>query len=75
VYVRAGGPTVASAVIIPLSVVVVAVLRVMLARRRQRRASDWVVFGYAAGIVLATLLLTVQQAVYGLYTELDRAGW
>jgi hypothetical protein len=74
-YVRAGGPTLAGAVVIPLSVVIVAAVRLGLARRQQRRASDWVVLGYTGGIVLATVLLTVEEALFGLYAELDRTGW
>lgn len=68
-YVTSGGPTLAGAAIIPLSVLVVAVLRVLLARRRQARASDWVVLGYAGGIVLATVLLTVAEALEAIYAD------
>jgi|RhiMetdeSRZDD1v2_1073273.scaffolds.fasta_scaffold843888_2 hypothetical protein len=68
-YLRTGGPTLAGAVIIPLSVLVVAVLRVLLAKRRQTRASDWVVVGYAGGIVLATMLLTVAEVLQAIYDD------
>jgi hypothetical protein len=70
-YVAAGGPTLAGAAIIPISVLVVAVLRVLLARRRQARASDWVVLGYAGGIVLATVLLTVAEVLQAVYDDLS----
>jgi hypothetical protein len=68
-YVRTGGPTLGGAVIIPLSVLVVAVLRVLLAKRRQVRASDWIVLGYAGGIVLATVLLTVAEVLQAVYND------
>ena len=68
-YVTKGGPTLAGAVIIPLSVLLVAVVRVLLARRRQARASDWVVLGYAGGIVLATVLLTLAEALEAVYAD------
>jgi hypothetical protein len=70
-YVATGGPTLAGAVIIPLSVLVVAVLRVLLAKRRQVRAGDWVVLGYAGGIVLATVLLTVAEFLQAVYADFD----
>jgi len=70
-YVATGGPTLGGAVIIPLSVLVVAVVRVLLGRRRQTRASDWVVLGYAGGIVLATILLTVAEVVQAVYADFD----
>jgi hypothetical protein len=70
-YVTTGGPTLAGTVVIPLSVLVVAVLRVLLWRRRQARASDWVVLGYAGGIVLATVLLTVVAALQAVYADFD----
>ena len=74
-YVTAGGPTLAGAAIIPISVLVVAVLRVLLARRRQARASDWVVLGYAGGIVLATVLLTVAEVLQAVYDDFGGAAF
>jgi hypothetical protein len=74
-YVATGGPTLAGAVIIPLSVLVVAVLRVLLARRRQARASDWIVLGYAGGVVLATVLLTVAEFLHAIYDDFGGAAF
>ena len=74
-YVATGGPTLAGAVIIPLSVLLVAVLRVLLGKRRQARASDWVVLGYAGGIVLATVLLTIAEVLQAVYDDFGGAAF
>ena len=74
-YVATGGPTLAGAVIIPLSVLVVSFLRLLLAKRRQARASDWVVLGYAGGIVLATVLLTVAEVLQAVYADFDAVAF
>jgi hypothetical protein len=74
-YVQAGGPTWTGAGAIPISLLIVAVLHVVLARRHRPRESDWVVLGYAAAIILAMALLTVQEGLHEFYAELDRAGW
>jgi hypothetical protein len=61
-YARTTGRPWAAVSIIPISVLVVGAGRTLLARWRQRRASDWLALGYAAAAVLATLVLTLEEA-------------
>ena len=74
-YQRAHGPTWAGVAIIPLSVLVMVALHVGLTRRRHARASDWLVLGYTAAMILSTVLFTVQQALHDFYTEFTGAAW
>ncbi len=74
-WVGANGPTVAGVAVIPLSLIVVGVVRVLLARRRRGRASDWVALGYTAAVVVAVALLALEEALRGLYQELNATVW
>jgi hypothetical protein len=74
-WMEAGGPTLLGVAVIPLSLIVVAVTHVLLARRRRARESDWVALGYTAAIVVAVALLAVEQALRGIYQELNVAVW
>jgi len=74
-YVHAGGPTVPGVAVIPVSVLVVAALYVVLARRRMVRASDWLALGYTAAILLSLAALTVHQALHEFWLELNATVW
>jgi len=74
-WIDAGGPTLLGVAVIPISLIVVAVVHVLLARRRRARESDWVALGYTAAIVVAVALLAVEQALRGIYEELNAAVW
>jgi len=74
-YVHARGPTWTGVAIIPISVLIVAALYVGLGRRRLPRASDWVVLGYTAAMILSTVLLTVQQMVSQFFANFDSVVW
>jgi hypothetical protein len=71
-YLRAGGPTRLSVAVIPASLLVVAAVYAILARRR-RRASDWLGLGYTAAVVGVTGLLMFWEVVHGFYAQV--AGW
>jgi hypothetical protein len=45
-----------------------------LARRRRVRASDWLALGYTAAIVVAVALLAIDEALRGIFDELNGAA-
>jgi hypothetical protein len=74
-WVTAGGPTFLGVAVIPGSLIVVAVAYVLLARRRRARESDWVALGYTVAVVGAVALLALEEALRGIYQELNTAVW
>jgi len=74
-WITAGGPTFIGVAVIPGSLIVVAVVHVLLARRRRARESDWVALGYTAAVVGAVAVLAVEEALRGIYQELNTTVW
>jgi Zn-dependent protease with chaperone function len=74
-WVTAGGPTFVGVAVIPGSLIIVAVVHVLLARRRRARESDWVALGYTAAVVGAVALLALEKALRGIYQELNTTVW
>jgi hypothetical protein len=74
-WITAGGPTFVGVAVIPGSLIVVAVVHVLLARRRRARESDWVALGYTAAVVGAVALLALEEALHGIYQELHATVW
>jgi len=74
-WVTAGGPTFLGVAVIPGSLAVVAIVHVLLARRRRARESDWVALGYTAAVVGAVALLALEEALRGIYQEMNAAVW
>jgi len=74
-WITAGGPTFIGVAVIPGSLIVVAVVHVLLARRRRARESDWVALGYTAAVVGAVALLALEEALHGIYQELNATVW
>ena len=74
-HARADEPTWIVVSLLPLSLVIVGVLYLLLARRHHPRASDWLALGYTAAIVLATAMLTVWEAARELYAEMNVGPW
>ena len=66
-WVTAGGPTFLGVAVIPGSLIVVAAVYVLLARRRRARESDWVALGYTVAVVGAVALLALEEALRGIY--------
>jgi hypothetical protein len=73
-WLQARGPTLAGVAAILVSVVVVVGARFDLARRRRVRASDWLALGYTAAIVVAVALLAIDEALRGIFDELNGAA-
>ena len=73
-WLHARGPTLAGVAAILVSVAVVAGARFSLARRRRVRASDWLALGYTAAIVVAVALLAIDEALRGIFDELNGAA-
>jgi len=48
---------------------------VLLARRRRARESDWVALGYTVAVVGAVALLALEEALHGIYQELNATVW
>ena len=74
-WITAGGPTFVGVAVIPGSLIVVAIVHVLLARRRRARESDWVALGYTAAVVGAVALLALEEALRGIYQELNTTVW
>lgn len=74
-WITAGGPTFVGVAVIPGSLIVIAVVHVLLARRRRARQSDWVALGYTAAVVGAVALLALEEALHGIYQELNATVW
>jgi hypothetical protein len=74
-WIATGGPTLPGVAVLPISMLVVAALHVLLARRRLAAAGDWVALGYTAGIVVSVAVLAVHEALHGIYQELTPTGW
>ena len=74
-HARADEPTWIVVSLLALSLVIVGVLYLVLARARRARASDWLALGYTAAVVLATALLMLWEAARELYAEMNVAVW
>jgi len=74
-HARPDEPTWIVVSLLPLSLVIVGVLYLVLARARRARASDWLALGYTAAVVLATALLMLWEAARELYAEMNVAVW
>ena len=74
-YASTGGPTLPGVAVIPLSFLIVAVSYLVLAGRRQGRASDWLALGYTAAILLSIVLLTIDEALHEFWAEINRTVW
>ena len=74
-YATAGGPTLPGVAVIPLSLVIVAISYVVLARLRKVRASDWLALGYTAAILLSIALLTIDEALHEVWAAINLTVW
>ena len=74
-HARADEPTWIVVSLLPLSLVIVGVLYLVLARARRARASDWLALGYTVAVVLATALLMLWEVARELYAEMNVAVW
>jgi hypothetical protein len=74
-WLEARGPTMAGVTAILVSIAVVVGARFTLARRRRVRASDWLALGYTAAIVAAVALLAIDEALRGIFDELNATVW